>query len=256
MAQQADELTMTLNAFETNDRHVIVIGKTGAGKSTIANKILETSASNAKNQFRVSDTVLESVTKDVTAKKTLLKTEGDVYYTVQVVDTIGLFDTSALANCKSNDDTMKKIERYFRERLPGVNLILFVFKHGRWTNEEKETFKIFTSYFVGSEVSSISALVITGCDGYTREQKDKVCKEYEEKQPEMYRFMKKGVFAVSFQDVSKLIPQIQKIHKEQQKADQEKLRQLVYSCDEMKLSSHIVQENFWEKVKKLPCNIL
>ena len=74
--------------------------------------------------------------------------------------------------------------------------------------------------------------------------------------PEMYRFMKKGLFAVSFQDVSKLIPQIQKIHKEQQKADQEKLRQLVYSCEEMKLSSHIVQENFWEKVKKLSCNIL
>lgn len=254
MAQQADEDMVTVNAFEMNDRNVVVVGKTGAGKSTIANKILETT--DARNPFKVSDTVLESITQTVSVKKTLLKTKGGVYYSVQVVDTIGLFDTRALASCKSNNDTMKEIESFFRDRISGVNIIFFVFKQGRWTSEEKTTFDLFTRYFVDSEVSSVSALVITGCDGYTDEQKEKVCKEFKEKQPEIYRFMKKGVLAVSFLDLSKLIPEIQAIHKEQQKADQERLRKLVYSCEEMKLSKEIVQDNFWEKVKRSMCNIL
>ena len=256
MAQQADEDAVTVSAFEINDRFVVVVGKTGAGKSTVANKILETQ--NSENPFKVTDTVLESITQKVSAKKSLLKTKGDVYYSVQVVDTIGLFDTRALVSAKSNDDTMKEIESFFRERMPisGVNLIVFVFKQGRWTNEEKETFDLFTRYFVDTEVSSVSALVITGCDGYTDEEKEKLCREFEEKQPEIYRFMKKGVFAVSFQDLSKLIPGIQEIHKEQQKADQEKLRKLVYSCEEAKLAKEIVQDKFWEKIKKSMCNIL
>ena len=252
MAQQAEEDTMTVSAFVMNDRNVVVVGKTGAGKSTVANKILE--GSNPANQFKVSDTVLDSVTRSVSAKKTLLKTKGDVYYSVVVVDTIGLFDTSALA--RNNDEIMKEIESFFRERISGVNLILFVFKQGRWTGEEQRTFDLFTKYFVNSEISDISALIVTGCDGYTKERKQKVCEEFKEKQPNIYHFMKKGVFAVSFQDVSKLIEDIQPIHKEQQKADQEKLRKLVYSCEDLKLTKQIVQDNFWERIKKSLCTIL
>ena len=254
MAQQAGEDMVTANAFAINDRIVVVIGKTGAGKSTVANKILE--SSNAENQFKVSDTVLDSVTQSVSAEKALLKAKGDVYYSVEVVDTIGLFDTSALAKKRNNNDIMKEIELFFRERISGANLILFVFKQGRWTDEEQQTFDLFTKYFVDTEVSDISALVVTGCDGYTEEQKEKVCKEFEEKQPDICRFMKKGVLAVSFQDVSKLIEEIQPIHKEKQKADQEKLRQLVYKCKELKLTKDIVQDNFWEKIKASLCTIL
>lgn len=251
MAQQADEDRVTVSAFIMNDRTVVVIGKTGAGKSTVANKILE--SSNIENQFKVSDTVLDSVTQSVSAKKALLKTKGDIYYAVQVVDTIGLFDTSGLA--RNNDAIMKEIESFFRERISGVNLILFVFKQGRWTSEEQRSFDLFTKYFV-DEASSISALVITGCDGYTEERKERVCEEFKETHSDIYDFMKKGVFAVSFQDVSKLIDEIQPVHKEKQKADQEKLRKLVYSCEESKLTAEIMQDNFWEKIKKSLCTIL
>ena len=254
MAQQAGEDIMTVNAFAINDRIVVVIGKTGAGKSTVANKILE--SSNVENRFIVSDTVLESVTRSVSSEKALLKTKGDVYYSVEVVDTIGLFDTSTLSKKRNNNDIMKEIETFFKERISGANLILFVFKQGRWTDEEKQTFDLFTKYFVDTAVSNISALIVTGCDGYTEEQKEKVCKEFKENQPDISNFMKKGVLAVSFQDVSKLIEEIRPIHKEKQKADQEKLRQLVYECKDMKLTKDIVQDNFWEKVKTSLCTIL
>ena len=254
MAQQAGEDMVTVNAFAINDRTVVVVGKTGAGKSTVANKILE--SSNTGNHFIVSDTVLDSVTQSVSAEKALLKTKGDVYYSVEVVDTIGLFDTSALAKKRNNDDIMKEIKLFFRDRISGANLILFIFKQGRWTDEEQRSFDLFTKYFEKSEISSISALVITGCDGYTEEQKEKVCKEFKEKQPYVCSCMKKGVLAVSFQDISKLTEEIQPIHKEKQKGDQEKLRQLVYECKELKLTKDIAQDTFWKKIKSSLCTIL
>lgn len=233
-------------------RNVVVVGKTGAGKSTVANKILE-GRTNTEERFTVSHRVLASVTDAIKAESSLLKTRDDVEYIVQVVDTIGLFDNKPGSN---NFTIMKDVKTFFRKRIPeGLNLILFVFKQGRWTDEEQKTFDLFTTNFVGTEISSISGLVVTGCDGFTSEKKESLKEEFRNSHPNISEFMQKGIHTVSFPNLDTLLPEIKAIHVRYQKADQETLRKLVYNSDEMKLSKDIVQEAFWNKILS-NCKIL
>lgn len=238
-------------------RNVVVLGKTGAGKSTIANKIIEARESDDgdTDQFEVSHSVLDSVTASTNAKASLLTTSDNTLYVVQVIDTIGLFDNKS---GMTNEGIMKDVKTFFKERVPeGLSLILFVFRQGRWTKEEQKTFDLFTKHFVDTEVSTISALVVTGCDGFTDERKQQVKDEFQQAHSNVYDFMKKGVYTVSFQDTSKLIPEIQSIHKQYQKHDQDMLRKLIFDCgDEMKLSKEIVQDTYWEKINVSLCQIL
>ena len=236
----------TTSVSRMHKRNVVVLGKTGAGKSTIANKILETTDERTSDRpFEVSHAVMTSVTEGTTASTAVLRTSEGVEYLVQVVDTVGLFDTRP---DRSNITIMREIKSYFKERLPdGLNLVLFVFKQGRWTEEEQKTFDFISSHFV-AEVSSISALVITGCDGYTDEMKANLISEFRRLQPKIADFMKQGIHPVAFPDITKLKAQIQEAHEQYQKIDQDILRKLVYSSKESKLSKEVLQDTFWEKV--------
>lgn len=107
-------------------RNVVIIGKSGAGKSTIANQIV------GETSFKVAST-LDAVTEVISHEEVTLVHDG-VKYLVTVVDTIGLFDKKF-----KNKDTIGKIRDYLRGIFPsGISLILFVMADGRMTAEEKE----------------------------------------------------------------------------------------------------------------------
>lgn len=238
---------VTKSSTTVCNRNVVVLGKTGGGKSTVANRIVETDDGSEK--FDVSHAVLTSVTVGASAHSTLLET-SDGNFNVQVVDTQGLFDTRNVCN----SDIMRNIKRFAREKVSeGFNLILFVFKQGRWTDEEQNTFDYIIKHFE-KEISAISALIITGCDHFTETKKKGIIDEFKQKQPRIAAFMQKGIYAVSFPDIDKLKSPFREASERDQKIDQEALRNLVYSCHEMKLTKAILQETFWEKVKN--CTIL
>ena len=239
----------TASGIPTMERHVVVLGKTGGGKSTVANKILETP--NQKEPFIVSHRhIAISASTEAKASITVLKTTDGCQYSVKVIDTIGLFDTSG----KSNKEILDVTKEYIREQIPsGVNLILFIHRLGRWTLEEQATFDHITRSF-RNEISNISALVITGCDGYDKSQKKATIKEFTESKPDIARFMKKGILTVGFQDETKLQEKYRAAHEEDAQIDQEELRQLVYSCEDKKLSREIMGETLWDRISK--CTIL
>ena len=214
----------------TEYRNIIVVGKTGAGKSTVANKII------GDDVFKVSDS-LRAVTKRQT--HTMVDLEYvDVTYKIKMVDTVGLFDTGE--SKITNDAIVDKLRTYLIDKCPdGINLVLFVFKKGRFTDEERQTFDIIIKEFK-REVSEFSALVITHCAMGTKarqEYLDLFTKDSSTRN--ISSFVKKGIYPVDF-------PPLDGDEDEEPSKrtldDVESLRQLIFSCSEMTLGSDMVEE--------------
>ena len=127
-------------------RNVVVVGKTGAGKSTVANKLV------GDDVFKVS-AGLDVATQTISHCEVTIRHGGKMYH-VKVVDTVGLFDRSL-----RNKDTIAELKKYFKDIFPGgINLVLFVSSKGRFADEEQEYLETIVHIF-RKDVSEISALV-------------------------------------------------------------------------------------------------
>ncbi|XP_024003435.1 GTPase IMAP family member 7-like [Salvelinus sp. IW2-2015] len=109
---------------------VVLIGKTGNGKSTSANTIL------GRDEFE-SITSLDSVT--TVCKKAVGKVDGR---TVSVVDTPGLFDTTL-----SNKDVQQERVKCVSLSAPGPHVFIIVLSIRTMTQEELDTLNLIETTF-------------------------------------------------------------------------------------------------------------
>lgn len=150
-----------------NETRVVLIGRTGNGKSETGNSLLD-----CRTAFEARDD-LSSVTRE-TARKTAILTGSK---TIAVVDTPGLFDTNS-----TEENVINEIVKCIGLSSPGPHAFLYVLKIGaKLTNEEAETLKKFVFLF-GERLYNFLIIVFTHKGNIT----GKTIREYAKQAPPFF----------------------------------------------------------------------
>ena len=211
----------------------MVIGKTGAGKSTVANSIT------LVDMFKVGHFV-DSVTQTAQMTQVVLRYKTGVEYDLKVIDTIGLC-SPMLSN---EDAAVKDTIMFLKTEVPeGIHLILFVFRFGRFSQEDRHFFEYMVDTFNGRD---ISALVITHCKDESAKARERIVSEFttHERTRDIAKFMKKGVVCVGFPPLDGVDEMLKEVYKRIIQEDTERLHELIHESNVVKDVFH--EERFWE----------
>ena len=216
-------------------RCVVILGKSGAGKSTIANHLVgHDPLSSSEPPFQVPKEVSQSGPSEIKHKVVRLM-QGNISYEITVVDTIGFFNTEITTTI---DVILDKFKTYMKD-IDGINIALFVMKKGHFTHEEQSVFAFFNRYH---EISSFSALAITGCENDDTESQAEFVKELKvDNIRHIAAQMKKGIYPVGFPPIDRMLPMLRNVYLPQMMEDRCTLQNLIIQADKFLSTKKLMQ---------------
>ncbi|XP_076027735.1 GTPase IMAP family member 9-like isoform X2 [Genypterus blacodes] len=133
-------------AGSSDERRIVLLGKSGAGKSSLANTIFGESMFKAKLSSKSVTSYCQAESKTVNGRR------------IKLIDTPGFFDTEM-----KEEELKPEMVKCISECLPGPHAFLLVLKVETFTQQENDVIKKITQYF-SEEAWKYTTVVFTHGD--------------------------------------------------------------------------------------------
>lgn len=216
-------------------RNIIILGRTGTGKKTIANKLL------GDERFQV-DSAMTSVTREVRSMKAEEKVDRNVHYNIKIVDTLGPYSKKV-----DQASIFKEIHEHCTGACDEIHLILFTFRYGVYEQREIDIVTAICEHFQ-DQIPKISALVITGCESLDEEGRRSLIDELrtETITRRVVQLMHKGIFPVGFPNLKDMKPALKEEYEQVTYCDTNYLKELVSEASKSTFTRQLLQSKVLE----------